>query len=101
MEFEPNRFQQSAGLICYYNSSKFHYLYVSRDEHLGKHLRVMSCLPDQLSVGRLQRTHSDRTRRPVRLRVEIDFERLYFAYAVGDWRLVTPAWPSRREHLVG
>ena len=25
MEFEPDRYQQMAGLICYYNSSKFHY----------------------------------------------------------------------------
>ena len=36
-------FQQMAGLVCYYNSAKFHYLYVSHDETLGKHLRVMSC----------------------------------------------------------
>ena len=48
MEFEPDRFQQMAGLVCYYNGSKFHYLYVSHDERLGKHIRVMSCLPDQL-----------------------------------------------------
>ena len=29
MEFEPAHFQQMAGLVCYYNSTKFHYLYVS------------------------------------------------------------------------
>ena len=27
VEFEPRHFQQMAGLICYYNSSKFHYLH--------------------------------------------------------------------------
>ena len=32
MEFEPDHFQQMAGLVCYYNSTKFHYLYVSRDD---------------------------------------------------------------------
>ena len=37
-----------AGLVCYYNSTKFHYLYVSRDDS-GKHLRVMSALPDQVT----------------------------------------------------
>ena len=48
MDFEPDRFQQMAGLVCYYNGSKFHYLYVSHDADLGKHIRVMSCLPDQI-----------------------------------------------------
>ena len=47
MEFEPDHFQQMAGLVCYYNSAKFHYLYVSRDA-AGRHLRVMSALPDQV-----------------------------------------------------
>src|SRR5690242_1954970 len=48
MEFEPDAFQQAAGLVCYYNASKFHYLYVSYDAESGKHVRVMSCLPDQV-----------------------------------------------------
>ena len=37
IEFEPQHFQQMAGLVCYYNSAKFHYLYVSHDEAIGKH----------------------------------------------------------------
>lgn len=84
MEFEPARFQQSAGLICYYNSSKFHYLYVSHDEHLGKHLRVMSCLPDQLQSDVFSAPIPIPAGQPVRLRVEVDLERLYFAYAISD-----------------
>jgi xylan 1,4-beta-xylosidase len=84
MEFEPEHFQQMAGLICYYNSAKFHYLYVSRDEIGGRYVRVMSCLPD---VGRAE----DVTPAvpippgvPVELRVEVDYERLYFAFRAGD-----------------
>ncbi len=46
VDFEPVDFQQMAGLILYYNSSKFHYLYVSTDEEIGKHLAVMSCEAD-------------------------------------------------------
>ena len=46
MDFEPAHFQQAAGLVCYYGSNKFHYLHVSHDETHGKHLRVMSALPD-------------------------------------------------------
>jgi xylan 1,4-beta-xylosidase len=43
VEFSPDNFQQLAGLICYYNSRKFHYLYISRDEAIGRHLGIMSC----------------------------------------------------------
>src|SRR5204862_4611861 len=46
LEFEPQHYQQQAGLICYYNGSKFHYLYVSTDEVVGKHIRVMICHPE-------------------------------------------------------
>ena len=35
VEVEPRHFQQAAGLVCYYNSAKFHYLYVSHDETSG------------------------------------------------------------------
>ena len=82
MEFEPDRFQQMAGLVCYYNGSKFHYLYVSHDAELGKHIRVMSCLPDQLQSDVFSAPVGIPTGAPVHLRVEVDFERLYFAYRI-------------------
>ena len=46
MEFEPEHYQQAAGLVCYYGASKFHYLFVSHDEKMGRYVRVMSGLPD-------------------------------------------------------
>lgn len=47
MVFTPSSFQQMAGLVCYYNAHKFHYLYMSFDEGIGLHLGVMSCNGDQ------------------------------------------------------
>lgn len=47
VDFSPENFQQLAGLICYYNSRKFHYLYISTDEQLGKHIGIMSCEADR------------------------------------------------------
>jgi xylan 1,4-beta-xylosidase len=86
MEFEPRDFQQSAGLVCYYNSAKFHYLHVAHDEEHGRHLRVMTCTPDS--------PQSDAFTAPVKippgrieLRAEVDCERLRFAYRIG-----TDAW---------
>src|SRR4029077_7798415 len=84
VESEPEHFQQSAGLVCYYNSAKFHYFYVSHDEALGKHLRVMSCVPDSPQSDAFTALMPIPDGKPVHLRVEIDYERLDFAYRVDD-----------------
>jgi xylan 1,4-beta-xylosidase len=90
IEFEPDRFQQMAGLICYYNGSKFHYLYISHDDAFGKHMRVMSCVPDQPQSDAFTAPIPIPGGAPVHLRVEIDYERLHFAYRLTgeDWRWV-------------
>ena len=83
-------FQQTAGLVLYYNGSKFHYLYLSMDESLGKHVRVMSCLPDQVQPDVFTQPIAIPAGKPVRLRMEVDYERLYFAFSIekGDWQWV-------------
>ena len=88
VECEPQHFQQMAGLVCYYNSSKFHYLYVSRDEVNGKHVRVMSALPDAVTSDAFTPPIPIAEGVPIELRVEVDFERLHFAYRIagGDWQ---------------
>jgi len=59
IEFEPRHHQQSAGLVCYYNAAKFYYLYVSHDDDFGgRHLRVMSALPDGAVTGAKPRARS-------------------------------------------
>lgn len=88
MEFRPQHFQQSAGLICYYNANKFHYLHVTHGEDVGRHLRVMSALPDA------PQTDSFTAPIPIpegaiELAVEVDFERLLFGWRPADetdWR---------------
>lgn len=84
VEFEPRHFQQQAGLICYYNSAKFHYLYLSHDEALGKHVRVMSALPNHMSADAFSTPVAIAPAVPIELRAEVDFERLHFAWRVGD-----------------
>ncbi len=46
LEFHPQSFQQSAGLIAYYNRHKFHYLQITHDETLGRVISIMSCNGD-------------------------------------------------------
>ena len=90
VDFEPEHFQQLAGLVCYYNSFKFHYLYVSHDETHGKHLRVMSALPDSPQADAFTPPIPLPSGKAVQLRVEVDYERLHFAYRIagdnGDWQ---------------
>jgi xylan 1,4-beta-xylosidase len=88
VEFEPRHFQQMAGLICYYNSSKFHYLYLSHDESSGRHVRVMSALPDSVTTDAFTQPIAIDGDGPVHLRVEVDYERLLFAFRREgeDWR---------------
>jgi xylan 1,4-beta-xylosidase len=83
LEFEPEHFQQMAGLVCYYNSAKFHYCYLSRDEG-GRFLQVMSALPDQVAADAFTAPIRMSGSAPIELRVEVDYERLRFAYRVGD-----------------
>ena len=42
VRFDPQSFQQMAGLVAYYNTHLFHYLYLSWDEELGRCLQIHS-----------------------------------------------------------
>ncbi len=79
MDFAPDHYQQAAGLVCYYNASKFHYLFVSKDEERGRFVQVMSALPDQPQADAFSAPFSIGEGR-VELRAEVDFERLRFAF---------------------
>jgi xylan 1,4-beta-xylosidase len=89
MEFEPEDFQQVAGLVCYYNSAKFHYLHVTHDEQNGRHVRVMSCTPDSPQADAFTAPIPVPAGR-IELRAEVDYERLRFAYRLGqgEWKFL-------------
>jgi xylan 1,4-beta-xylosidase len=80
LQFDPEDFQQMAGLVCYYNGAKFHYFYISYDDTIGKHLRVMSALPDQVQSDAFTAPMPIAANGSVELRVDVDFERLRFGF---------------------
>ncbi len=90
VEFEPDNFQQMAGLICYYNSCKFHYLYISTDPEIGKHIGIMSCEADQTSAVTFP-IQDQRICLPedpvIWLRATVDHAQLMFAWSENgkDW----------------
>jgi xylan 1,4-beta-xylosidase len=79
MEFQPQHFQQAAGLILYYHATKFHYLFLTEDETIGRHLRIMSCLTDVGDSFSTPIPLAEETG-DIELRMDVDFERLLFAY---------------------
>ena len=96
VEFEPRHFQHMAGLVCYYNSFKFHYLYVSTDETVGKHVRVMSALPDPAQADAFTLPFAIPSNVAVELRVEVDDGRLRFGYRPGgaEWTWIPQAFDA-------
>jgi len=84
VDFEPDHFHQMAGLVCYYNSAKFHYFHISHDDAIGKHVRVLSVLPDQLQTDWFTPPIAIPPGAPVEMRAEVDEERLLFAFRIGS-----------------
>ena len=80
MEFEPAHYQQAAGLVCYYNANKYHYLFVTHLEGRGRVLQAMSALPDAVQQDSFTALVAIPDG-PVHLRAEVDEERLRFAWS--------------------
>ena len=110
LEFQPRNFQQCAGLVCYYNAHKYHYLYVSIDEQGRRFVDIMSCVGDPTTATSfpLREGHTDpatfdpRYRLPaegaVWLRCRVDHAVLRFA-----WSTDGAAWqdlPSTLDYSV-
>jgi len=95
VQFEPEHFQHMAGLVCYYNASKFHYLYIARDDEVGKHLAVMSCEGEILLEASFP-GYEHRTSLPedqeVYLRVRVKHGSLVFSWSLDglEWTELEP-----------
>jgi xylan 1,4-beta-xylosidase len=89
LEFEPANFQQAAGLICYYNSTKFHYLHVTRDGDF-RQLQLITASPDSARCE-MTMIEADLPTGVIELRAEVNYDELRFAWrGEGDkeWRPV-------------
>ncbi len=49
MQFEPEHFQQMAGLVAFYSTDSFYYLFVTRAAHSNKCLGLMRCEKGHIS----------------------------------------------------
>lgn len=110
LDYAPSNFQQMAGLVCYYNSQKFHYCYISVDDNGKRYVDIMSCLADPslvlnypLREGHCGEFITDQryvlpdTGR-VHLRADIDHHSLEFSFSLDekDWSTL----PVKLDHAL-
>ncbi|HEY7773571.1 MAG TPA: glycoside hydrolase family 43 protein [Marinagarivorans sp.] len=81
VEFAPTSFQQMAGLISFYNTQKFIYLYISHDDALGRVLEVMvACNSGSMHYPLGRRIALPNTG-PIKLKISVRYDqwRAYWA----------------------
>jgi xylan 1,4-beta-xylosidase len=92
LEFEPETFQQMAGLVCYYNTGLYHYCCMSADEVHGTCLYIQSMNDGKAEypLGDAVVPLNGATR--VFLQVEIDHGKLRFSYSPDrtEWHPIGP-----------
>ena len=91
VEFEPECFQQMAGLICRYDEENYWYLRLSRDERLGANLAVLSADGGKPSLSGLFPIDAERG---CHLRVIFERREAQFGYSLDG-----QAWESIGDRL--
>lgn len=83
LDFTPEHFQQAAGLVCYYNSTKLYFLHVTADDDGRRQLQVLSVMPtgDGDSAASTPIALPDG---PIALCVDVDHDILRFGYRSDD-----------------
>lgn len=103
IEFSPENFQQMAGLVCYYNTTHYHYVYISGDD-LGaysgkKFINVLSCDDNKTSHPISQPIDISQVEK-VYLKAEFNGAVIQFYYAV-ETKDNQPNWQAIGPELDG
>ena len=80
VEFEPENFQQMAGLVAFYSTDSFYYLFLSRAPHSKRCLGLMRCERGSVSYPIEKEYPLDEWSR-VCLRLVIENDRIRFFYS--------------------
>jgi xylan 1,4-beta-xylosidase len=88
IEFEPDNFLQMAGLVLYYNTDNYVYLYLSRDEQKGKILNVMKCVWGEFELSEINLSIEGTTICKLKARLEGTKASLSYQCEGADWKEV-------------
>ena len=87
VDFEPEHFQQAAGIVCYYNSTKYHFFHLTAGDAGEKLIQVLSVIPKGEGQS-LMSAAIAAPAGPVELCAAMDHEVLRFAFragGTGEW----------------
>jgi xylan 1,4-beta-xylosidase len=89
LEFEPDTFQQMAGLICMYDNTNFYYLHVTLNEEQGKCIDIMTCIKGQYNYP-LEKNVILKNNGRTYLRADVELDKLRFTYSENgkDWKSI-------------
>ena len=83
VDFKPKNFQQMAGLVYYYDSLSYYYLYITQDETEGRVLSIITSVLGKgmqpIGVGVKLPEEGE-----LYLRLTTEKEKAYFSYALDD-----------------
>lgn len=90
VEFDPSNIQQQAGLICYYNAHKLHYLHISCHESGERYLSVVSVAGEERWNFSYENDASNiplPKEGAVYLKADVDFDTLIFSWSLNgeEW----------------
>ncbi len=96
LDFSPASFQQMAGLVCYYNTAHFHYLYVSANDQGERVLQVITYdhyrQAEVLAQPALLPANGTVYLKVVLYGADLQF---YYALREGEWIAAGPALNAR------
>jgi xylan 1,4-beta-xylosidase len=97
VEFEPETFQQMAGLVCFYDVDNFFYLRISHDEELGKNLAIITCDRGEVDEP-LSKEVVIEGWKQIFLRVYVHLNMLQFACSQDgkNWKLIGPVFDASK-----
>jgi len=92
VEFEPQTFQQMAGLICFYDTQNYYYLKVTHNENAGKCVTV--CCSQNDNYTELTSQVIPLAQKSCHLKAEISYDKLYFSYSLDrkQWHKIDQAF---------
>jgi xylan 1,4-beta-xylosidase len=99
VEFNPTSFQQSAGLVCYYNTENWVYLNVTHDEEYGRIIDLIECDNFKFSQPlRNKKIVVPEDVKTVHFKVEVRREQYRFAYSFDEsvWQDIPLVFDSNK-----
>lgn len=107
IQFDPDHFQQSAGMVCYYNTQNWVYFHITHDESKGRILTLLTNDHFQFDTPlRGSDIEIDRNIETIYLKVSVRMDRYWFSYSFdgSTWTSVDISFSSAKlsdDHIQG